>query len=234
MTPLFLFRLVLDLLAISLLLTAFAYDWFGNAVHEIIGTSMFALLISHNIFNRRWYGKLTKGWGDPRSIFSRTVTLALLLLMPGLLISSVIVSQTVFSFLPVRSSFTVRQVHALIAYLVLFIAALHLGLQWSMIMRVARQRLGITRDTRVQGLALRGLAVLIAAYGIHSLFVVDVRSKLLMEVAFSFWDFEAASVGFILRHIAIVGLGAIIAHYSLKLLDLYKQRRSPSSERHGQ
>ena len=70
MSRIFLFRLVLDLLAVSLLLTAFAYDLFGNAAHEIIGTCMFALLISHNIFNRRWYGMLTRGWSANALVLS--------------------------------------------------------------------------------------------------------------------------------------------------------------------
>ena len=31
-------RLTLDIVAVSLLLVALAYDWMGNAVHEVIGT----------------------------------------------------------------------------------------------------------------------------------------------------------------------------------------------------
>lgn len=230
MKPLLLFRLVLDLLAVNLLLTAFAYDWFGNTAHEIIGTCMFALLISHNVFNRRWYSAVAKGWREPRIVFSRTITFSLLVTMLGLLVTSVITSQTVFSFLPVQSSFTARQLHMLIAYLVLFIAALHLGLQWSMIMRVMRQVLRVTTNTQIETLALRGLAMVIAIYGVHSLFVVDIQSKLLMKITFSFWDFEAAAVEFILRHVAIFGLCAIIAHYSLQLLDLHKQHRRVSPQ----
>lgn len=218
MRSVFILRLVLDLLAVSLLLTAFAYDLFGNATHEIIGTCLFALLVSHNVFNRRWYGMLTRGWREPRIIFSRTITLCLLLTMVGLLVTSIVISQTVFDFLPVRSSFTVRQLHALAAYVMLFVAALHVGLQWSMIMRIVRQALDVPTSTKLQALALRGLALVIAGYGVHSLFVIDIRSKLLMQTTFSFWDFEAAAVEFIMRHLAIVALGATVAHYSLKLL----------------
>ncbi|WP_027687595.1 DUF4405 domain-containing protein [Rhizobium leguminosarum] len=225
---LFLFRLILDMLAIGLLLAAFAYNWFGNAAHEIIGTLMFGLLISHNVFNRRWYGMVAKGWREPRSVFSKTITLCLLLMMVGLLATSVIISQTVFDFLSLRSTFTVRQIHALIAYLVLLIAALHVGLQWSMIMRVVGQALHVKTGTRIQTVALRGLACLIAVYGVHSLFVLDIGLKLRMETTFRFWDFEAAAIEFILRHTAIIVLCAMIAHYSLKLLSLHKRdRRSP-------
>ncbi|ARM91951.1 hypothetical protein RHEC894_PD00447 (plasmid) [Rhizobium sp. CIAT894] len=228
MKPLFLFRLILDLLTVSLLLAAFAYDWFGNAAHEIIGTLMFVLLISHNIFNRRWYGVVANGWQEPRSVFSKTITLCLLVMMVGLLATSVIISQTVFDFLALRSSFTARQIHALIAYLVLLIAALHLGLQWSMIMRVIGQALQVETNTRIPTATLRGLAFLIALYGFQSLFVIDIGPKLRLETTFSFWDFEAAAVEFILRHAAIIALCVMIVHYSLRLLSFYRRyRRAP-------
>ncbi|MRH98218.1 DUF4405 domain-containing protein [Agrobacterium tumefaciens] len=218
MKPLFLFRLILDLLAVSLLLAAFAYNWFGNAAHEIIGTLMFLLLIGHNVFNGRWYGVVAKGWREPRSMFSKTITLCLLVMMLGLLVSSVIISRTVFDFLPFRSTFTVRQIHALVAYIVLGIAALHVGLQWTMIMRVVGNASGLKMNARLQTLVLRVLASLIAIYGVHSLYVIDIGPKLRMESTLSFWDFEAAAIEFVLRHAAIVVLCGMIAHYGLKLL----------------
>ena len=90
--------------------------------------------------------------------------------MLSLLVTSVIISQTVFSFLPVGTSFTARQAHTVAAYGALLIVALHLGLQWSMIMGLVRGRLGFKANNR---LACRGfferLALGIAAYGVHSL-----------------------------------------------------------------
>ena len=101
MSPLFLFRLALDFLAVSLLLAAYAYNWLGNAAHEVIGTVMFALLIAHNIFNRRWYGTIAKRRREARGTISKVINLSLLVTMLSLLVTSVIISQTVFSFLPV-------------------------------------------------------------------------------------------------------------------------------------
>jgi hypothetical protein len=91
--PLFLLRLSLVFFAAGLLLAALAYDWLGNAAHEIIGTGMFALLISHNILNRRWYGAITKGWREPSGIIAKTINLLLLIVMLILLVTSVIISQ---------------------------------------------------------------------------------------------------------------------------------------------
>jgi hypothetical protein len=217
-TPLFLFRLVLDFLAVSLLLAALAYDWLGNAAHEIIGTGMFVLLLSHNIFNRRWYSTIVKSRREPRGIVTKTVNLSLLITMLTLLVTGVIISQTVFSFLSLTSNFAVRQIHALSAYLALFIAAVHLGLHWSMIMDMMCGRFGITTKSKFRTFVLHMVAILIAACGVRSLFVVNVGSKLLMQMRFEFWDFQAATPAFFLHHIAIIGLCSFLAHYSLKLI----------------
>ena len=136
-------------MAVSLLLAAYAYNSLGNAIHEVIGTVMFALLIAHNIFNRRWYGTITKRRREARSSISKAINLSLLVAMLSLLITSVIISQTVFSFLSVGTSFTARQAHTVAAYGALLIVALHLGLQWSIIMGLMRNRLAIDANNRL-------------------------------------------------------------------------------------
>ena len=144
MKPLFVIRLALDLLAVSLLLAAMTYYAFDNATHEIIGTAMFLLLASHNIFNRRWYGTINKGSREARGLITKTINLSLVMTMLTLLVTSILISQNVFGFLSVTSTVTARQVHTLVAYLALLIAATHLGLHWTMIMGVARRKLGIS------------------------------------------------------------------------------------------
>ncbi|UVK41704.1 DUF4405 domain-containing protein [Mesorhizobium sp. AR10] len=224
MRPLFLLRLVLDFVAAGLLMAALAYYWLDNATHEIIGTAMFLLLIAHNIFNRRWYGAITKGRREARGIATKMVNLALLATMIALLVTSVIISQTVFSFLPLTSSFTARQIHTLAAYLALVTAAIHLGLHWSMIMGVVHSRLGVTAESKIRTFVLRGLATLIAAYGVHSLFAVNVGSKLFMQMTIEFWDFQTSTAAFFVHHVAIIGLCMFVAHYGLRLLQKPRQR----------
>ena len=60
---------------------------------EIVGTALFLLLISHNIFNRRWYGMITRAWRNPRLAVNRTITLSLLAAMLVLLVTSVVKGQ---------------------------------------------------------------------------------------------------------------------------------------------
>ena len=59
-------RLIMNIVAGGLLLAALGYDWLGNVAHEIFGTVMFLLLITHNTFNRRWYGSAVKSGRDAR------------------------------------------------------------------------------------------------------------------------------------------------------------------------
>ena len=121
------------------------------------------------------------------------ITLSLLGAMLSLVVTSVIISQTVFSFLPVATSFTARQAHTLAAYGALLIVALHLGLQWSMIMGLVRGRLGIEANNRLRAWVLRAVAFGIAAYGVHSLLALNVASKLSMQVPMGFGDFQVST-----------------------------------------
>ena len=55
------------------------------------------------------YGTITKLRREARGIIAKTVNLSLLVTMLTLLVTSVIISQTVFSFLPLAISLTVRK-----------------------------------------------------------------------------------------------------------------------------
>lgn len=216
MTPLFLFRLILDSVAAGLLLAALAYNWLDNTAHEIIGTAMFGLLAAHIGFNRRWFVGLKRVRREPRWLLTRTINLALLGTIASLLVTSVVISQTVFSFLDLTSTFTARQIHGLVGYLALMIAGVHLGLQWTVVMNVARCRFGLAAPRPVRINALRALTVCIAAYGAYSLAAINVGAKLTMAMTMDFWDFESQAMGFFVHVASILGLGAALGHYGLK------------------
>ena len=61
-----------------LLLCLMAYQVTGEAAHEWIGMSMTALVIVHQILNRKWYGALFKGKYNPYRIVSTALNILLL------------------------------------------------------------------------------------------------------------------------------------------------------------
>lgn len=223
MRSILLLRLGLDSVAAGLLLAALAYNWLGNLAHEIAGTGLFLLLISHNLFNRRWYGAIAKGRHDGRRLITRGINLSLLASMLALLITSVIISQDLFSALPLTSTVGLRQIHTMAACLALLIVSVHLGLHWTMIMGVARTWAGITSESKGRSLALRTLALLGSLYGLFSLAAADVREKLLMQMSFDLGALQVSTTAFLLQHAAIVWLGACLGHYGVALV---RPRRS--------
>jgi len=220
---LFLSRLVFDAVAAGLLLFGFSYWWLGNVAHELAGTAMFLLLIAHNVFNRRWYGTISRSRRDPRGLFNIAVTFALATAMLALFVTSVLISNALSGVMSAFGGFTVRQIHTLAAYWTLVIVGVHLGLRWPMLMGVARNLLGITHPSPTRTLVLRVVAAAIAALGVWSSFRLGLGGKLSMQMTLDWWNFEESVAGFFAHCIAIVALCISLAYYAMK--GLQKSRR---------
>ena len=228
MNRLFLLRLAFDLTAASLLLIGLAYWWLGNVAHEVVGTAMFVLLVVHNVFNRRWYGTVART-REPRGLINVGLTFLLLAGMLALLVTSVLISNTLAGFLPSWGGFTVRQIHTFAAYWVLVIVSIHLGLRWPMIMGVARSLLGIATPSPARTLALRALAAVIAIHGIWSSFALGIGTKLAMQVTLDWWNFEESVAGFFIHCVAIAGLYMFLTYYTINRLQQRKRRPRSSA-----
>jgi hypothetical protein len=231
LNPVFLLRLAFDLTAASLLLIGLAYWWLGNAVHELAGTAMFLLLLVHNVFNRRWYGNVPKTPREPRGLFNVGVTFLLLIGMLALLITSVLVSNTLSTFMSPFGGFTARQIHVLAGYWVLIIVSIHLGLRWPLLMGVARKLFGISRPSAARTLVLRMLAAAIAIHGVWSSFALGVGTRLAMQTTLDWWNFEDAVAGFFVHCLAIVGLYIAVTYYAMKWTQHLSRNAMPAKVR---
>lgn len=234
MNPVFLLRLALDGIAAGLLLFAFAYFWQGNAAHELAGISLFMLIVVHNVFHRRWFSGLSKGVRDkgvrePRGMFNLALTFVLLIGMLALLATSLMISETLFAGLRLDDDFMVRQIHAGVAYWLLIVVAIHLGLRWPLLMAVARKLLHIEAANAVRTVVLRLLAAGIAAQGVCSVLALNLRSRLLFQLSLDWWNFEESAAGFFGHCMAIAGLCIFVTHYTMLWLRRRKRTNSPGS-----
>lgn len=225
MTHIFLFRLALDLITTGLLLAGLAYYWLDNFAHELIGTGMFMLIIVHNVFNRRWYGTISNARREARGLINIAIILSLLAAMLALLVTSLMISQSVFSFLPLSDGYSVRQIHALAAYWALLFVSIHLGMRWSMVMTAVRSAFGIANRSTMRIIVLRIAVGAIAAYGIHSSIVLGIGSKLVALVTMDFWDFNESTFGFFIHQASVVGLYVSLCHYATKLIQSRKRKK---------
>jgi acetyl esterase/lipase len=227
-SSIFLLRLAFDLTAASLLLIGFAYWWLGNVVHEVVGTAMFLLLVVHNIFNRRWYGTVRRT-REPRGVINVAFTFLLMAGMLALLVTSVLISNTLAPFMPPWGGFTVRQIHTFAAYWVLVIVAIHLGLRWPLIMGFTRSLLGISRPSRARTLVLRVLAASVAMLGVWSSSSLGIGTKLAMQVTLDWWNFEESVASFFIHCIAIAGLYMALTYYTTNWIQRRQRRAQPSA-----
>lgn len=230
MSLVFLFRLIFDFIAAGLLLFGMSYWWLGNTAHELAGCAMFLLVIMHNIFNRRWYGAITKARPEARGWFNIAVTLLLLVAMLVLLVTSVLISHALSDIMSAYGSFTARQIHVLAAYWALMIVSVHLGLRWPLIMGVARQLIGISRPSVLRTRALRAIAVLVACHGVWSSFALAIGTKLAMRTTLDWWSFEESVAGFFVHCVAVAGLYVFLTYYAVKWIHDRKRKKIDSAD----
>jgi len=217
-------RLAITGIAAVLLMLALAYWWQGNLFHELVGVAVFALLIGHNLINRWWYGTVLRTPPVAQRWAVLIGNFALLAPMLVLLITSVLISQSVFSALPLDASTMAREIHILAAYWVIAIFAVHLGMHWTIVMGAMARTFGLRSPSRMRTMVLRAVAVAIATYGAFAIAVMGFGGKLVDPYVLDMWDFQARMPEFLLNYAAIVGLIATLAHYGLRLLSRSARR----------
>jgi hypothetical protein len=217
----FLLRLVLNGLAAGLLLFAFSYYWQGNAAHEVAGIAMFVLLVVHGAFHRRWFASLSKAPRARRGKFNTALTLLLLAGMLLLLATSLVISESVFANLRWDDDFTMRRLHAGVAYWLLVVVSIHLGLRWPLLMVTASRLLGIHSPSRARTALLRMMALGIAIQGVISAQALNLHARLLFHMSLDWWDFGTSVAGFFGHCMAFAGLCIGVTYYGVR----WQQRR---------
>lgn len=182
MSHTFLLRLLFDFVAAGLLIAALAYWWLDNTAHELIGTGMFFLILVHNFFNRRWYGRIARDRREPRGLVTIGLNLSLLMVMVALLVTSVVISRSLFGFLPFDGGMIARDIHLLAAYWAVVLVGIHVGLNWSIVINVFRSKLAVTTRGPIRMGVLRLAAVGVAAKGVQSSFEMALGSKLVRHI----------------------------------------------------
>lgn len=208
-------RLAIAATMVCFLLLALSYWWLENLAHESFGTAVFAILMRHIYVHRSWFTDLFKGKYGLRRRVIVVLHAALLINMVVLMVTSVMISKSVFSFLYIPFSVPVRDLHWLSAYWVMVIVGIHLGLHWNRVMMMTRAGLGLGRQNLARTWILRVATVVFTAFGAWSLSVLDVGSKLTFNVGLNVWNFNTSVAPFFAHWLSVVMLAASITHYSM-------------------
>lgn len=217
MKPKVITKLIIDVAMTVIFLVLMAYRVIGNnTVHELLGVSLFVLFILHHILNLKSYKTMFREKGSLTHASNIAVNLLLFILMIGIMISSVMVSRTVFRFLDIGGDLFARKLHVFTTNWSFILIAIHLGFHWNMVIGMMR-KLATKRNNLSRSVILRRCVVLIDIYGIYASFKYDIGAKLLMRYGYSFWNSSDNPFLFFLDYLSIMGFYISIAYYTSKL-----------------
>jgi len=209
-------RMPLDILMtlVSIVLMGGAYLFPEDIVHEICGVTMFILWAVHITLNRRWYGALSRGKYNAHRILQTVINCGILVCVIFLMISAIILSNHIFTFLGIESGLGfARTAHLLASHWYFMFMSLHIGLHADMLA-------GKTKAPRegVPAIILRVVFILISIYGIYAFITRGIWRYLILQQQFFFFDFERGYILFALDYISIIILFATAIHYLIKLI----------------
>lgn len=212
MKPKLIGQLVTDICMTVLLFLLMAFELIGRMAHEWIGIGIFVLFLIHHILNWSWNKSLLRGKYTPFQIFQTVVAALTFVMMLGCIISAVLISRYVFSFLPIHSGRSFgRVLHMFCVYWFFIISSLHLGVNWNRITGTAA-RLFQSRSHRREKL-LRVIGTGIALYGIYAFVRRGIPGYLFLQIPFAFFDFQEPLLFFLLDYAAVTGTFVWIGNY---------------------
>lgn len=225
----FTIRLLLPSMMAIFLLLSLAYWWLENVPHEIFGTALFALLTWHLVVNRLWFRNALKGRYDLRRSVILALHLLLVINMIVLFVTSIVISKSLFTALPIPDSIYLREVHWFSAYWVIMIVSIHVGIHWKRVMTLSRSTLKLSSNSLFRSLALRSAVLLLIGLGIWSFSVLGIWTKLTFNYSLDVWNFKTSVPPFFGHWIGVMALPAIFTHYVLLYWRSRKYRGSNSA-----
>ena len=219
MRPKAVIKIAVDVFMTLALLFLMGYAFWGDVAHEWAGAGMFLLFLLHHILNGNWYKSLFKGGYTPLRVFRLIVDVVVFLAMIGLMVSGIMLSNYVFSFLNIRGGMSfARLLHMAASHWGFVLMALHLGLHWSMLLGMAGKVMKVRQTSRLRKVLLSIVGAGIAVYGLMVFIRRDLLTYMLLKTQFVFLDFSEPIPLFYLDYLAMMGAFIFLADSASKLL----------------
>ena len=206
---------------LSIILMGGNYFFPADIVHEILGAALLLLWAVHIALNRRWFGAMFKGKYNPYRVMQTVVNCGILICSLFLMISGIILSNHVFTFLNIQTGLGFARVaHLLASHWYYLFMSLHIGLHVSMIANKIAQKKDAASESSNQEskpqssarkIIFRIVLALACAYGLYAFIIRGVWKYLFLQQQFFFFDLERGYVLFTVDYISIIILFAAIS-----------------------
>ncbi len=214
---------------LSVILMGGNYLFPADIVHEILGFALFLLWAVHISLNRRWYGAIFKGKYNPYRVMQTVINCSILICTIFLMISGIILSNHLFTFLGIEKGLGFARIaHLLASHWYYLFMSLHIGLHVGMISNKIKQKSQAEKDSSltknanleeesiskeaVRRIIFRILLTLVCVYGIYAFITRGVWKYLILQQQFFFFDLERGYILFAIDYISIIILFATLSH----------------------
>lgn len=208
-------RLLLNAFMLSLIPLLMLNKITGSLVHEIIGLALFLLIATHTFFNLHWFSTLSKRKSTFQHLFNTVFIVLLVSAFGVLIISSLMISKSLFSFLEFKSTLMLRQLHTTSAYWFFLLGFIHLGIHWHRFSALLQKKFRI--HARLSHPFLTFIAWLLVLYAGIVFIQRDIVSKLLMTFAFEFWDSSQSFVSVAFDYMSMALALILLTRFIVKL-----------------
>ena len=193
---------------LSIILMGGNYLFPADIVHEVLGVALFLLWAVHITLNRRWYGAIFKGKYNPYRIMQTVINCSILICTLFLMISGIILSNHVFTFLNIQGGLGFARIaHLLASHWYYLFMSLHIGLHVGRLFQNATAKI-----------IPRILLAIVCAYGLYAFIARGVWKYLILRQQFFFFDLERGYILFAIDYISIIILFATLSHLLAKSL----------------
>ena len=205
-------KTILDILMTAALPVLMAYSLVGETLHEIVGTTMFVLFITHHILNRRSTAAMFKGKQTPVRIVNTTLNIILFAVMILLPVSGIVMSKHLYTFLPTDGlSAVARTAHLLLSYWGFALMSLHLGMH-------ADIWLNRLKKKKAAFITFAVVLTLIAAFGVYAFITNRLYEYMFLQMQFVFFDFDKPLILTFGEYLSMIVLFAWIGYWMKELL----------------
>ena len=204
-------KTILDILMTAALPVLMAYSLVGETLHEIVGSAMLVIFITHHILNRRSTAAMFKGKQTPARIFNTVLNIILFTVMILLPVSGIVMSKHLYTFLPTFGiSGTARIIHLLLSYWGFALFSLHLGLHADIWLNRLKKNAAY--------ILLAVVLTLIAAFGVYAFIVNRLYEYMFLQTQFVFFDFDKPLILTFGEYLSMIVLFAWIGYWLKELL----------------
>ena len=212
-------RIIIDIILFIMFILLMGYHITGNAIHEILGVITFILFIVHHIINLRWYKMIFKGMYNFYRIVQMIFNTLLFLAMIGIMISSVMISSNVFSFLNFKTTMFFRRLHMISTSWGFVLMAIHLGLHLNIFLTRLNQKMRNNTFEYVYYLIM----ILFMIFGVYAFIKTELWKDMFLVNQFKFFDYDQSPYLFYSGEIAITFFVSLMTYLIIKMLKKIKK-----------